>query len=114
MADELEARTLGELVRSFEKFQKDIGEDLAAIRAAAENSIRRDVYAAEKALIMAQLEALRKDLSARMDGIDKERTEDRARSDRAIQLGVGGLAFPIIVVVIAAILAVVLQGRSGP
>ena len=113
MADDLEARTLGELVRSFERFQRDVADDLSAIRSAAETAIRRDVYLAEKALLVSQIENVRKDMVGRIDAIEKDREEDRARSDRAIQLGVGGLAFPIIVVIVAAVLALVLNGRSG-
>lgn len=114
MSDDLEARSLGELVRSFERFQRQVADDLAAIRRAADTAIRRDVYLAEKALLNAQMEALRGDLLARIEAIEEDRKEDRARSDRAIQLGVGGLAFPIITVIVAAILALVLNGRSGP
>lgn len=101
MSDELEARTIGELSRQFSRFQDDIREDLKEIRRAADQAVRRDVYDAEQRLLLARIVA-----------IEADRDKQQARADRAIQLAVGGLALPIIVAVIAAIVAWALS-RGG-
>ena len=83
----------GELSRRFTRLENDTRDSLRDIRESVRGSVRKDVYHAEQALILARIKA-----------IEDDRDEDRERTNRAIQLGVGGLVFPIIVGVVVGVL----------
>lgn len=98
---ELEPRSLGELVRQFLRFQEEIRDDLGEIKVAMRDAVQKDVYEAEKAL-----------LNERISNLENLRKEDRARADRATQLALGGLVFPIVTMVIAAALIAAFVTRT--
>lgn len=104
MSTDFVPESLAELARFFVAFREEIRNDFAEIKGTLAQTVSRDVYAVEQAALRQQFEAERQALVLRIEALEKDKAATRQRSNQAIVLGLTGLVFPLIVVIVSWVL----------
>jgi hypothetical protein len=96
--------SLAELSRFFVEFRKEIRDDFAEIKDSLKDTVSRDVYAVEQQALKESFAAERSALSLRIAALEEDRKATRQRANQAVVLGLTGLVFPLVVIIVSWIL----------
>lgn len=104
MTSEFVPESLAELARFFVDFRKEIREDFSEIKETLKGTVDRDVYLVEQQALKDAFAAERSALSLRIAALEEERKVTRQRANQAVVLGLTGLVFPLVVIIVSWIL----------